>query len=369
MAGGYIRKYTPSMAGSSRGGAKKAKAGSSKGSKPSKSSGKSSYSAMPAPRAAPATSYARGAVGSSTRSITFSDKERVQTVSGTATSFLPTGFYLNAGNSTLFKWLSKHGELFEKYRFKKLVFHFRTQMPTTQAGNILMAYDPDASDSAPSDATEMSQQAKYVDTPVWSQKCSLAIPYDKEWRYVLAGNGAPEAGKDIRLTHLGRLWVANEGTGATAIGSLGSLEVEYVVEFKQKNPGQSAGVSPNRSVTELTQLTNINVPSTNVNMVFNAAPVYNGAAVNVEVAGFTLKPGTYMISGQTPGVACGSIDLMVAGTNMGTFNNGYSTTDADQHSISKIVKVDVASLVHLRTTCSTGFPVGMSGYILHIELL
>ncbi|AYP28820.1 MAG: coat protein [Circoviridae sp.] len=198
---------------------------------------------------------------------------------------------INPGISSIFPWLSGHAKLYEKYRFKKLVFRFKTIAPTTAAGQVLLGWEMDPQDDLPVTSSDMVQLAKYADGPVW-QKLSLSIPCDQEWRYVnLTDNVA--TGQDKRNVHLGRFITAMDN--CDAVSSKGYIECEYVVEFKGK-ASITGAVSPSRTVVQFQ----------------NSGPVAGGsdiALANVpgnpfgtpSGGGILLKSGNYLITGQVIG--------------------------------------------------------------------
>lgn len=63
---------------------------------------------------------------------------------------------LNPGNLSLFPWLSKIARGYENYRFEEVELRLRPFAATTATGNSMLAHDPDASDSFPSNMRGMS---------------------------------------------------------------------------------------------------------------------------------------------------------------------------------------------------------------------
>lgn len=197
---------------------------------------------------------------------------------------------INPGIASMFPWLSGHANLYEMYRFKKLVFRFKTVAPTTAAGQVMLGFDSDPADIAPADAAQLSQFSKYADGPVW-QKLSISCPCDQTWRYV-AQSANVDTGRDSRLVHMGNFFAA---VGDTAnANSIGYLEAEYVVEFKGKNPSGLA-ISPSRNVVQFihgfgtSANTDIGLSDIPGN-IFGTPDAVNG--------GIVLRPGRYLITAQ-----------------------------------------------------------------------
>lgn len=180
------------------------------------------------------TAYGKGAYGA-LGVTSFSDKERVGLVLPTNGSFEVSKFIINAGELGSFPWLAKHGALFEKYRFTKLIYRFRTQQPTTAAGSLQLAFDSDPSDAAPLNGTAMSNLTRYMDKPVWSQDCVLNVPCKSDWKYVKTNDDASRSTSEKRDEDHGLLFVSTEGVAVgTPALPIGALEVEYTCEFKSK---------------------------------------------------------------------------------------------------------------------------------------
>lgn len=90
---------------------------------------------------------------------TYAETERVGTVLG-STGFLVAGnFPVNPALPGLFPWLSNHATLYDKYRFRKLIFRYKTTRGSNSIGNISMAFDSDAIDPIPASMMEMTQSA------------------------------------------------------------------------------------------------------------------------------------------------------------------------------------------------------------------
>lgn len=197
---------------------------------------------------------------------------------------------INPGIASMFPWLSGHANLYEMYRFKKLVFRFKTVAPTTAAGQVMLGFDSDPADIAPADAAQLSQLAKYADGPVW-QKLSISCPCDQTWRYV-AQSANVDTGRDSRLVHMGNFFAAVGDTANT--NSIGYLEAEYVVEFKGKNPSGLA-ISPSRNVVQF-----IHGFGTSANTDIGLADIPGNifGTPDTTFGGIVLRPGRYLISAQ-----------------------------------------------------------------------
>jgi len=129
--------------------------------------------------------------------------------------------------------LSLFAQLYDKFLFGLLKFHFVPAGSTQTRGTIIMAYDRDISDTTPplgdNGVRQFISMMDAVSTPIWAPAtavCPLSHP---------AGDGLwtnPVAGGDDRLSYQGQLYVAcMEPSSLTAGQSLGDIFMEYDVEF------------------------------------------------------------------------------------------------------------------------------------------
>lgn len=82
-------------------------------------------------------------------------------VTGTVAFALAVAYAINPGLAATFPWLSTIAQSWERYRFRKLVFHYITRTGNATAGTVLFAPDYDAADAQP--ATEQIA-ADYTDS-------------------------------------------------------------------------------------------------------------------------------------------------------------------------------------------------------------
>lgn len=257
------------------------------------------------------------------------------------TAITGTAGAINPGIASMFPWLSKHANLYEKYRFKKLVYRYKTVSPTTSAGQVLMAYDMDPSDGSPADVAAMSQSAKYADGPVW-QKLSLSIPCDQEWRYVNSTANVP-TGRDARLTHLGNFWMAVQDCADNA--SKGYLEVEYVVEFKGKSTDEGA-LSPSRNVAQFLNLSS-ETASADIRWPLSATVFGTPDAAG----GITLSPGRYLFTVMgVNGLPASGVFTIRDATNNIQIISGPASTVAPPLPVHAVVTLTAATRVTARLT-------------------
>lgn len=128
--------------------------------------------------------------------------------------------------------LSLFAQLYDKFRFGLLKFHFVPAGSTQTRGTIILAYDRDISDATPpandGGVRQFISMMDAVSSPIWAPVtavCPLSHPEEGLWCN-------PVAGGDDRLAYQGQLYVAcMEPSSLTPGQSLGDLFMEYDVEF------------------------------------------------------------------------------------------------------------------------------------------
>lgn len=143
-------------------------------------------------------------------------------------------YFVNAGDSACFPWLSTIALRFEWYRFLKLEFIYRGCCPATTTGLIYLAIDTDSEDPAGT-YDEMVQYEGCKQTVPYAAECRVPIlPHQLNyvgnsagWRFTEAYGGAQHGAlHDVGLFQICDLL----GAGGGAIH--GQLWVRYVVQLK-----------------------------------------------------------------------------------------------------------------------------------------
>lgn len=275
---------------------------------------KSSYRALPAAKA-------MMTVRNSMLMSSYAEVERIAPVLGSV-AFQATSIAINPALPAVFPWVALHATLYDKYRFKKLVFRFKTTRGSNSPGNMILSFDSDVMDPVATSALEMSQSAKYADGPVWSM-LTLSVPCDKEWRFTRSG---VVANTDQKTYDLGRLTVATEGC-ADALAH-GYIEVDYILEVKHKQSLLAGGVSQftNRTVLEAFNINSATISTTPTPLVFPS--VSNPLnAVAQGAGGYLLKAGSYLVNafindGIPGGATQAILELLVGGVKIATGSTG-----------------------------------------------
>lgn len=154
--------------------------------------------------------------------------------------FENTSFDLNPGITASFPWLSQMAMSFAQYRFRGLVFEFKTtssdtvlsSAASTSLGTVVMATQYNALDAPFTNKFEMENWEYSVSTKP-SLSCMHPVECAKSQTPVslLWTRNGPKAG-DERLYDLGNFNIATVGMQGTAgTSSIGELWCSYEVEF------------------------------------------------------------------------------------------------------------------------------------------
>lgn len=160
-----------------------------------------------------------------------------------STTYRVWNYSCNPGMSLSFPWLAKLAAKFEKYRFKRLTYEFRSVCSTAEQGVLMFSFDYDALDSIPPNKTEQSQTIPNSEANVWMNN-TLEVKCDNQWRFVRQGT---VAGSDLKTYDFGTMF-ASVSYGGSA-NTVGELYVNYEVELKNPTPGRESvyqfiGTSP-----------------------------------------------------------------------------------------------------------------------------
>lgn len=128
--------------------------------------------------------------------------------------------------------LALFAQLYDKFRFGLLKFHFVPSSSTQTSGAVILAYDRDVSDATPpqndNGVRQFLSMMDAVSSPVWAPVtavCPLSHPEEGLW-------SNPVIGGDDRLAYQGQLYVAcMEPSSATPGKALGDIFMEYDIEF------------------------------------------------------------------------------------------------------------------------------------------
>jgi hypothetical protein len=259
------------------------------------SSGKSQRSAVlkQSPRFPTGTSFM------SRKCVNIEEDEYIADISST-TSFTNTQFPLNPGQVGTFPWLSKIAANWEKYRFNKIEFYYKPEASAYatagQTGKVILSFDYDAADAAPTSKTMCEDTDPHVDCMPY-EECFLALDTayinDTNTGKFVRPGGVPGA-TDIRLYDGGNLNVSTYGTASG--GVCGEIRVRYSVTLEKPVLEPATPIANNYSVAHFQTTTTEAAGATGVasQMLF-ATSVVNGLGIVNTAGSFALPLGNYMV--------------------------------------------------------------------------
>jgi hypothetical protein len=179
--------------------------------------------------------------------------EAFTSVVTTGTSFAVSSFSVNPGVASCFPWLAPIGARYETYKFRSLTFRYRPQAATSAAGKVILAFDFDAADDAPSNQFDALSYHDSASDVVWNPtSLTLDLGQGDRSRSRYTRVGLPGTTYDIKTLDLGRLHVCTEGAAAA---TLGIVEVAYVVElYTPQIQGLVGGLAVSTSGMDATHL-------------------------------------------------------------------------------------------------------------------
>jgi len=274
--------------------------------------------------------FPKGVPSMSRKCVTVDEDEYITDISST-TSFTNTQFALNPGQSGTFPWLYKIAANWEKYKFNKIEFYYKPEASAYatagQTGKVILSFDYDAADAAPTSKTMCEDTDPHVDCMPY-EECYL--PLDVAFindtltgKYVRPG-GVPGA-TDIRLYDGGNLNVSTYGT--TTGGVCGEIRVRYSVTFEKPILEPAATISNNYSVAHFQSTTTEVAGATTVGTtLLLATSVVNGLGIVNTSGSFSLPFGNYLV------IARNAITFTAAnqilGYNLDVQRNGVTTVPA-----------------------------------------
>jgi hypothetical protein len=303
------------------------------------------------------------------RTVTISENERIVDVTGSTTFAISSSIVVNPGLVVSFPWLSNVGVLYEKYRFKNLVFTYKTLKGTASTGNVLLSFDYDSLDAPPVSAVQMTQGSIFSDGAAWST-VSLTVRNPREQPlYVRSG----VIRGDYKTYDLGVLHVAMEGCVDTTVH--GFLEVSYTIDFIGKQFVSAANLPPATHTSGWTEAAN-QTYATGVEepMVF-ATQACDGAAWGAQ-DGVTFHwhpdPGWYLVTvhGTFSNSAAESTTLELRVRTTGALHfqtrtiRTFAANDSQDLDISGCVHVDLGEdfWVGMEITGATGTLTGIAPF-------
>jgi len=222
--------------------------------------------------------------------------ELVASIDGTSAFTVASSIALNPGLAASFPWLSIEARGWERYKFNKLAFRYRTRTGTSIPGSMMFAPDYDSADPPPTTEQQASSYAGTQEDAPWKD---IYVPLNPKSllgglssKYVRAAALSGEA-SDIKTYDSGNLHVCTvDGTDAV---HWGKLFVEYDVTFY--TPQLSTAPDPGPPAPTASASVRAGGGDGNRSNIFGSAPVFTGDLV-VSLLGNSvifLTPGQYFL--------------------------------------------------------------------------
>jgi hypothetical protein len=164
-------------------------------------------------------------------SVRFSGSERIHTVTVSTDTFENiVSIPIQAGLLTTFPWFGVLANSFEKYKVHRLSAVYHNLVGTQVDGALLMSFDYDVMDKAPTSSEMASQSTYWIDGAPW-RTFELKIPTDNRTLFTRA---TTIANSDPKSYDMGRLDICTEGVLPKQ--ALGYIELRYDITLSCKQP-------------------------------------------------------------------------------------------------------------------------------------
>jgi hypothetical protein len=239
-----------------------------------------------------------------------SDMEYIGEVTATSTTFVVNQtLACNPGQASVFPWLSKKAQLYEKYQFKSLEFIYKPEVSSFATlgteGKVILSFDYDSSDAPPTSKQQAEDTDPSADDLPSKEICLKMRPADlhknSDAKFVRPA-GLP-GGSDIKTFDCGNLYVSTSGLAASS-GTLGEIWVRYNCILSVPILESTASAPTNYFVTALFDNAAVLTSTVTHQPLLAAANSTTVVSVNgigvVNTAGSVVPPpGNYILDVQT----------------------------------------------------------------------
>lgn len=171
-----------------------------------------------------------GAVPRPRKGTVFNRLESLGAIVGTTTGFSLAGsFPVNPGLPGTFPWLSGPAVAFNLYRFRSLKIRYMNSTNTTNTGVVVIAYNPDPNDPAPTNLAQIENFDIRVRVSTWKDDW-VEVPREELSRlpkYLVRNSIVPG---EIATYDVGSIYVVCSGN-ASSVNTVGELWLEYEIEL------------------------------------------------------------------------------------------------------------------------------------------
>jgi hypothetical protein len=265
-------------------------------------------------------------------------------------------YSINPGQKAYFPVASNECLQWQKYRFRR--FHvvyepFVNEYNTNNdgAGEIIISFDPDASDQPPT----TFQQAINVKPIARGRPCDkiiLVVP-----PHLLQGmkdaffvrHGTLPGGSDIKTYDVGLINISVVGSGTTGSTTLGNIFFEYELDLYCQQIQLNTAAPANNQVAFFQSTSAQTFTTTVPTISLNATSVTNGISAVNTAGSVVLPPGNYLVS------------YGIAGVDATSGEPFYVTLDFQKNGTSVLTAPLIAGDVNQHVTLSAGVFVSSNG--------
>lgn len=250
--------------------------------------------------------------GGLTRTHILEEDEYIGEITGQGNPFNVTQYAVNIGQVATFPWGSTIAKNYEKYEFDFLEFYYKhevSQFATLgSTGKVIMSFDSDASDGAPTTKQQQEDQFPHADS-MPCENLVLRVPKQllksmTDAHYVRSG-GLPGQ-SDIKTYDVGNFFISTQGL--TGNGIVGELHVRYRCRLSIPILGTAILAAPaNNSVSLFSNGTPIAMTSSFSFVPTLAVANFNGLSAVNNGGVVTLPPGNYLIDSRISFVTTGGV--------------------------------------------------------------
>jgi len=268
----------------------------------------------------------------------FHGREFIADVTSTTSGYLNLAYPINPGQASMFPWLNKEAQLYEKYMFTQLSFQYLTvtnELQPVSIGKAILAVDYDASDSPPSSKIQVEDSEPNKTCAPYQNMTLSCRPSDLNgsigWHYVRPA-GLPGA-SDIKTYDCGNLNVGVSANGVDDV-KIGELWVTYRGMFKDRVLESVSTAPANNSVAWFTSDGGGETVGGGITaFVLDNAGNVNGLGVVITVGSMVPPAGNYLVDSNvqvdsTAAMTSFALSLWKNGADLPNYNNCVVAQDA-----------------------------------------
>jgi hypothetical protein len=230
------------------------------------------------------------------QTVTLSHREMLTSINMTSSPSVTNEPFINPFNPYIFPWLATIAGSYDRFQISSLVLEYVPTCATTQTGQIIMAWDPQASDAIV-DYHDLSLMRSVCFSP-WLP-ATLPVPASVVKYMGEQVSLGSDVAKDM-YSH-GSFYVGTNGADTNLVGT---LFVSYVVHLLDPQPS-----------TGLSSVNNITAPGSATN--FTALTAVDGFnAFTVGTAGLMVPIGTWKVEVYYVGTGLGAAATFTLGSGV-----------------------------------------------------